>query len=192
MIPAPGLNKAGDAKPLRPHFSLERLHRRTGNRIRILLIPTKRLRLVLQSPAEVLARIEALSPAEQAEVSADWLARIRASTAVDPWMHGFSIVDKATGEDIGSCGYKGPPDSAQAVEIAYAVSPQYQHRGYATEAAQGLVDFAIASGQVRIVRAHTLHGNAASGRVLEKCGFVQVGDVVDPDDGLVLRWERTA
>jgi hypothetical protein len=42
-------------------------------------IPTARLRLVLETTEDVLARIAAMSPAEQAEVSPDWLASLRAS-----------------------------------------------------------------------------------------------------------------
>ena len=32
----------------------------------------------------------------------------------------------------------------------------------------------------------------ASTRVLRKCGFVHIGEVVDPEDGPVWRWERSA
>lgn len=42
----------------------------------------------------------------------------------------------------------------------------------------------------RRTRAHTLPERNASTRVLEKCGFTLVGEVVDPDDGVVWRWER--
>jgi ribosomal-protein-alanine N-acetyltransferase len=54
------------------------------------------------------------------------------------------------------------------------------------------VDFALASGQVQLVRAHTLPEVNASTRVLLKCGFRHVGTVVDPDDGPVWRWELSA
>ncbi|HMN27783.1 MAG TPA: hypothetical protein PKE45_06465, partial [Caldilineaceae bacterium] len=83
------------------------------------MIQSDRLRLVLQTPEEVLAQIEAMSPADKAEVSPDWLARVRASTLADPWIHGFYIVDRVSGAVIGSCGYKGPPDPQGVVEIAY-------------------------------------------------------------------------
>jgi len=156
-----------------------------------MVIESERLKLVLETPEEVLAKIEALSPADRAEVSPDWLARVRASTVADPWTHGFCIVDRATSAIIGSCGYKGPPDPDGVVEIAYGVDPDYQGRGYATEAARALVDFAFDNGGVRIIRAHTLPGNGASAQVLTKCGFEQVGEVVDPEDGLVWRWEQT-
>jgi hypothetical protein len=40
-----------------------------------------------------------------------------------------------------------------------------------------------------VVRAHTKYPN--SERVLTKCGFERIGEVIDPEDGLVCRWERT-
>ena len=64
--------------------------------------------------------------------------------------------------------------------------------GYATEAAQSLTEYAFSSGKVRVVRAHTLPEPNASTRVLTKCGFRRIGEVIDPEDGLVWRWERDA
>lgn len=154
-------------------------------------IRTERLRLVLESTEEVLARIEALSPAERAEVSPAWLEQMRASPSVDPWTHGFAIIDLARGSVIGSCGYKGPPDPDGVVEIAYGVDMAYQGQGYATEAARALVTYALGS-NVRLVLAHTRPGPNASTGVLTKCGFKCVGEVVDPEDGLVWRWEKQA
>jgi RimJ/RimL family protein N-acetyltransferase len=76
------------------------------------------------------------------------------------------------------------------VEIAYGVAPGYQGRGYATEAAEALVAYALGSGRVRTVRAHTLPKANPSTRVLEKCGFKCLGEVIDPEDGAVWRWEK--
>jgi [ribosomal protein S5]-alanine N-acetyltransferase len=74
-------------------------------------LETAHLRLILQSTEEVLAQIEAMSPADQAEVSPDWIAQLRAAPSSDPWTHGFAIVLKTSSAVIGSCGYKGPPGS---------------------------------------------------------------------------------
>lgn len=153
------------------------------------IIQTESLRLILQSTEEILAYIESLSPTDKAEISPHWLARVQASTTADPWTHGFSMVGRTSSAVIGNCAYKGPPDQEGVVEIAYIVDPEYQGRGYATEAAKGLVNFAFRSGQVCLVRAHTEPENNASTRVLTKCGFECVGEVVDPEDGLVWRWE---
>ena len=71
------------------------------------------------------------------------------------------------------------------------------HRGFKfpqmeTEAARALIEFARRTPGVCVVRAHTRHDNIASSRVLAKCGFRFVGVVIDPDDGLVQRWETDA
>jgi RimJ/RimL family protein N-acetyltransferase len=54
---------------------------------------------------------------------------------------------------------------------------------------QGIA-YAFGISEVRVVRAHTLPEENASTRVLAKCGFRQVGEMVDPEDGLVWRWEK--
>jgi RimJ/RimL family protein N-acetyltransferase len=154
------------------------------------VIPTARLDLVLQTPDEVLAWIESLPPADRAEVSPDWVARVRATAAGDPWALSFTAIERASGSAVGSCAFKGPPDADGVVEVAYGTDPAHRGRGFATEAAGALAEFAFASGRVRVVRAHTKPGNEASARVLAKCGFRPVGEVVDPEDGLVRRWEQ--
>lgn len=152
-------------------------------------IETARLRLVPNTRDEALEQIEKMDPDARKEVSPAWLERVAATTTVDPWVLGFTLIDRSTDGVIGSCGFKGPPDEDGVVEIAYGVAPGQQNRGFATEAAAALVAFAFSSVEVRIVRAHTLEGESASTRVLAKCGFQPAGQVVDVEDGLVWRWE---
>jgi ribosomal-protein-alanine N-acetyltransferase len=170
-------------------------------------IETVHLRLLPYSPEHLLALIQGNDrfkerfglPAAEGlrdflvsdEVSPAWLASLRASVAPDPWVHGFAIVHRESGSVIGSAGFKGPPDEEGMVEIAYGIVPGYQGRGYATEAAAALVAFAFGTGRVSLVRAHTLPAPNASTRVLTKCGFKRIGQVEDPEDGRLWRWERT-
>jgi [ribosomal protein S5]-alanine N-acetyltransferase len=158
-------------------------------RVTVVVIPTARLDLVLQTPDEVIAWVEAMTSADRAEVSPDWLARARAAPAGDPWALSFTVVERASGSAVGGCAFKGPPDAGGVVELAYGIDPAHRDRGFATEAAGALAGFAFASGRVRLVRGHTKPDNEASARVLAKCGFRRVGEVVDPEDGLVSRWE---
>ena len=153
-------------------------------------IQTEHLALVLQTPGEVRSFIEGMSPSEKAELSADWLESVHNATSADPWTHGFVVVSRAGDVVVGRCGFKGPPAADGVVEIAYGVAPDHQGKGYATEVAEALVAHAFRSGRVRVVRAHTLPEPNASTRVLIKCGFRRVGEVVDPEDGLVWRWEK--
>jgi RimJ/RimL family protein N-acetyltransferase len=169
-------------------------------------LETLRLTLLPCAPEHLLALIDAPARFEQVlglpaadglhgfyvsdDVSPTWLAALRNSSGPDPWRHGFFVVHRESRSVIGSAGFKGPPESTGIVEVAYGIVPGFQGRGYATEAAAALVAFAFASGQVRLVRAHTRPEANASTRVLLKCGFRHVGTVVDPEDGPVWRWER--
>jgi [ribosomal protein S5]-alanine N-acetyltransferase len=155
-------------------------------------LQTERLTLDLESTEAVLARIAAMPPADQAEVSPEWLARLRASPTPTPWTHGFAIAERATGTVVGSCAFKTAPDANGVVEIAYGLAPEFQGRGYAREAVRALSDYALGPVAARCVRAHTRAENAASLRVLIACGFECLGEVLDPEDGLVQRWELRA
>jgi ribosomal-protein-alanine N-acetyltransferase len=150
-------------------------------------VQTRRLWLVPRTQADALA--EQMPADQRAAVSPVWLARVKSGNA-DVWTLGFSILDRATGRAVGSCGFKDAPDAHRMVEIAYGVAAERQNQGLATEAAQALVEFAFGTGRVRVVRAHTYEPANASARVLAKCGFLGRGQVVDPEDDLVWRWEK--
>jgi RimJ/RimL family protein N-acetyltransferase len=170
-------------------------------------VETTHLRLVAHAPANLRALMNGREDYERsfgipaaegfgdflrnsaAEVSPAWLARLETATIADPWLDGFALVHVASNTVIGSASFKGPPDRDGIVEIAYGVVPSQQDRGYATEATGALVAFAFADDRVNIVRAHTLPRNGASGRVLTKCGFTRIAQVIDADDGPVWRWE---
>lgn len=170
-----------------------------------MILQTKRLDLIPCAPAHLLTLIETqdrfaevagFSAADglrgmfvSADVSPAWLAALRTGGEADPWRHGFFLVQRESRAAIGTASFKGPPDESGTVEIAYGVVPSCEGQGYATEAAAALVAFACDHPHVKLVRAHTLPTNNASTRVLTKCGFRHVGEVVDPDDGLVWRWE---
>jgi ribosomal-protein-alanine N-acetyltransferase len=151
-------------------------------------VETRNLKLVPQTPDDLHAMIERMTPSERAELSPDWLARLD-STSPDPWTLGFAVVHRTDDIRIGSCGFKAPPTADGRVEIAYGIDADHQGKGYATEAAEALTAYAFRSGHVRVVMAHTLPEANASTRVLTKCGFRFVGEVTDPEDGLVWRWE---
>ena len=172
------------------------------------MIETARLRLAAHEPRNLLALIEDPERFEQlsgvraaaglreffvsGELSQDFLNALRTLPAADPWRLGFAIIHPGARLVIGSCGFKGPPDSAGMVEIAYGIVPTYQERGYATESAMALIDYARRNDSVTVIRAHTLPTPNASTRVLTKCGFDFLGEVIEPDDGLVWRWELPA
>lgn len=123
-------------------------------------------------------------------VSPQWIDKLRAASGPDPWEFGYTVLLAESQQPIGGVSFKGAPGPDGVVEIAYGIDEEFRLRGYATEAAGALVTFAFADPRVRVVCAHTLPGAVASGRVLAKCGFTRVGDVVDPEDGPVWRFEQ--
>ena len=108
---------------------------------------------------------------------------------VPPEWFAHLVVDGPSGRAIGTCGFKGPPDADGMVEIAYHTFPAFERQGYATEMARALRDLASADPDVQVVRAHTLPERNVSTRILENLGFDFRGEVVEPEDGAVWRWE---
>jgi RimJ/RimL family protein N-acetyltransferase len=167
-------------------------------------IETERLVLTPFLPVQLLALVDAPERFESVggvaaapglrefmvsgEVSPVYLQTLRAASGPDPWAIGFAIVHRADRVAIGACGFKGAPCDGH-VEIAYGIVPTRQGQGFATEAARALVGFALADGRVGLVLAHTAPQSNASTRVLRTIGFRTTGQVVDPEDGPVWRWE---
>ncbi|MQA98756.1 MAG: GNAT family N-acetyltransferase [Actinobacteria bacterium] len=94
------------------------------------------------------------------------------------------LIEPTTRVMVGDAGFKGRPDALGRVEIGYGIAPEERGRGFATEAAAGLVAWAAGRG-VQLVTAECLDDNAPSIRVLEKTGFRRIGRV-----GHLIKWEK--
>ena len=84
------------------------------------------------------------------------------------------IIERKNGSKVGDLCFKGRNDDG-SVEIGYGILPEHQGRGYATEAVDATVSWALRQPGVRRVDAETEPDNKASQRVLEKCGFIPAG-----------------
>ncbi len=85
----------------------------------------------------------------------------------------LAVVVNAIDRLIGACALK--LQSASEASLGYAIHPDYQGSGFATEATRGLLDFGFGTlGLARIV-ARCDTRNHASYRVMEKAGMVRVG-----------------
>lgn len=89
-----------------------------------------------------------------------------------------SQLDEATRSRrvLGSVIFHGRPDLEGVVEVAYGIERHSQGQGVASEALSAQVHWALGQRGVRTVRATTPPWHAGSRRVLEKCGFVHVGE----------------
>lgn len=92
----------------------------------------------------------------------------------DPILPSFLIFERTAGAPVlvGSCGLGRRPSGA--IELGYWIAREHWDRGFATEAGFALIDIARALGLERL-EASYFTDNPASGRVLEKLGFVPTG-----------------
>jgi [ribosomal protein S5]-alanine N-acetyltransferase len=166
--------------------------------IELLPLSPKAILAMIQSVESFEAEIDRKTLAELrdffvcGDVSPEWLKQLESATVRDTWTHGFAVVDVEKNLVVGTAGFKGPPDEIGIVEIAYAIVPSYQGRGLATAAACALIDLAQTDNQVRYFRAHTAPESNASTSILKKLGFEFMGQIHDPQDGSIWRWQRAA
>jgi len=92
----------------------------------------------------------------------------------DPVMPSFLITERTNGAPriVGACGLGRRPSGA--VELGYWIARPHWGKGFATEAGRALIDIARALKLPRLEGSHFID-NPASGRVLEKLGFVPTG-----------------
>ena len=89
----------------------------------------------------------------------------------DMYGHGlYLVVERSSGEPVGICGLL-KRDSLEDVDVGFAFLPGFRGKGYATESAAAVKDYARdVLGLSRVV-AIARPDNAASVRVLEKIGM---------------------
>ncbi|MGM9619684.1 MAG: GNAT family N-acetyltransferase [Oscillospiraceae bacterium] len=89
------------------------------------------------------------------------------------WHSFWLIIRKADRCVVGSIDFKNVPDSRGEVEIGYGLGPEFEHKGYMTETVRAFCGWALRQDGVRHVIAETERDNAASQRVLQRCGFTE-------------------
>ena len=102
--------------------------------------------------------------------------------AVAPWLLRAIVLRTGDGAMVGHAGLHGPPEDG-TVEIGYSVFEAHRRRGYAEEAARGLLDWAAAQDGVSRVRASVSPTNEPSLRMVAKLGLVETGRQWDDEDG---------
>ncbi|MEN0653877.1 MULTISPECIES: GNAT family N-acetyltransferase [Hyphobacterium] len=141
-------------------------------------------------------RHEAVWPPELMDgETLDWLNdRLSADPRQAGWLTWVFIWPGVAGQPdrlVGAGGFKGAPDDKGCVEVGYSMLLSFREQGLATEAVEGLLEWAESDPRVKRIIAHTLPHLTASQRVLEKTGFVETESFEDASEGeTVVRYER--
>ncbi len=95
----------------------------------------------------------------------------------NPSFYGWALT--VDNEVIGSIGLFNVSDETDQAELGYSIGSRWWKKGYATEAAKAVIDFAFDTvGFHRIYASHHFE-NTASGHVLEKIGMQYEGTLRD-------------
>jgi ribosomal-protein-alanine N-acetyltransferase len=100
-----------------------------------------------------------------------------------PWL-ARAIVRRDDGVLVGTATFHGPPGindiaADDAAEVGYTILPEHRNRGYATEAAWAMMEWAHHEHGVRRFISGIAPDNAPSLRVIHKLGFQATGIVED-------------
>jgi RimJ/RimL family protein N-acetyltransferase len=99
-----------------------------------------------------------------------------ASQAAEPRLvYQLAITLRDGGQLVGNCGIRLAEPGVRLGDLGYELSPEHWGRGYATEAARAMVEFAFVGLRLHRVWAECVSENAASRRVLEKLGMRREG-----------------
>jgi RimJ/RimL family protein N-acetyltransferase len=138
-------------------------------------------------------------PDEERSIAALRLSDVTADPTYLPWSLRAMLL-KPDLIFVGHCNFHGKPGAEYlkdlapgAVEFGYSVLPAFRRRGFAEEAAQGLMAWAGRAHGVRRFVISVSPRNAASVAMARKLGFARIGGHVDDKDGyediLARDWE---
>ncbi len=91
----------------------------------------------------------------------------------------WAIIDKESGECIGQIAYFLVDSKNHFAEIEYCIGSAFQRRGLATEAAKAVIVYGFERIHLHKVQICTKTINAASRKVIEKCGLTYEGTLRD-------------
>ncbi len=86
------------------------------------------------------------------------------------------LIDKATNTKLGTCGFHLWNPDNKDVEIGFELMEQHNGKGYMREAAEAIIEFAKHEMKVEKINAIVYVENQKCIRLLERLGFLKVGE----------------
>ena len=95
------------------------------------------------------------------------LSKVNQPSGFESWM----IVDRSTNLLIGDIGFKGIPNEDGKIDLGYGIIENERRKGFAYEAATGILQWAFNQKNVRVITASCLISNIASQKILSLLNF---------------------
>jgi RimJ/RimL family protein N-acetyltransferase len=168
------------------------------------IISSPRLDLIALSPdfltASIRGDLETASHSIGLDIPMEWLEakwlmemrleKMRENPVLEAWLL-RAVGLRETKSMIGFIGFHTLPGADYlnsyapgSVEFGYTIFPNYRGKGYASEAAKALMDWATREYGVTRFVVSISPVNGPSLRIAEKFGFRKVGSFTDPEDGV--------
>jgi ribosomal-protein-alanine N-acetyltransferase len=138
-----------------------------------MILETKRLRLHTATREEITELIEKQTDDALKTAYQEMLRGCMDHPEQWEW-YAIWTIERRDGTHIGDLSFKGlGPDGS--AEIGYGIAEGFRGKGFAAEAVEAAVSWALGQPGVKCVEAETEPENRASQSVLEKCGFLPTG-----------------
>ena len=125
----------------------------------------------LDADPEVMRYLSRGRPTPMALITDEILPRWLAWYERDPGLGYFAAHERTSGDFVGWFQFCPSRFDPEEMEVGYRLRRAVWGRGFATEGTRALIDKAFAEKRCDRVVAFALVGNAASRRVMEKCGL---------------------
>lgn len=137
------------------------------------MINTKRLKIHLADENEMINFIENVKIPELKIAYNEMLEESKNHPDKKEW-YAMWMIELIDNTHIGELCFKGINADGSA-EIGYGIEKNFQNCGYATEAVNAVVKWALNQNGITKIIAQTDYENIATQKVLEKCGFIPTG-----------------
>lgn len=87
---------------------------------------------------------------------------------------GVFVLRDSVGTPLGDIGLRISTKNPHEADVGYALLPQAQGQGYASEALRAICDYGFTTLGIHAINAWVLGDNLGSSRLLEKHGFVRI------------------
>lgn len=98
-------------------------------------------------------------------------------------------IEKNSGILVGSAGFHDFPNDAGMIEIGFGIVLQKQGYGFGQELLLGMWRMIAKNPLVKVLRYTVSPDNLVSLHIINKFGFIKVGEQIDDEDGLELIYE---
>ena len=148
---------------------------RNSSKMKNIEVRTSRLLIKPRSLEEMQTLYLNENDTEMKQAYYEMIEGMKKNKGQEEWTSDWNIMLLSDMITVGGIGFKGSPNEDGIVEVGYGIDENYRRNGFATEALDNIVKWALSFPEVKAVQAQTEVNNTISQKVLLHNGFQHVG-----------------